>query len=70
MLQVTNAVLTTGGLLAPVFVGTLVSAAVTPAIGYEQSFMLTGVIMGVVGLIACVAINQQRDRKKLGLDIV
>src|SRR5690625_1155448 len=69
MLQVTNAVLTTGGLLAPVLVGTLVSAAVTPAIGYEQSFMLTGVIMGVVGLMACLAINQQRDRKKLGLDI-
>lgn len=69
MLQVTNAVLTTGGLLAPVFVGTLVSAAVTPAIGYEQSFLLTGAIMGVVGLVACVGINQQRDRKKLGLDI-
>lgn len=70
MLQFTNAFLTTGGLCAPMFVGALVGAAATPALGYEQSFYITGGIMAVVGVIASFAINQQRDRKKLGLDIV
>lgn len=69
MLQFTNAFLTTGGLFAPMVVGALVGAAITPAAGYEHSFLITGGIMTVVGIIASFAINQQRDRRKLGLDI-
>ncbi len=70
MLQFTNAFLTTGGLCAPMFVGAMVGAAITPAAGYEQAFLITGGIMAAIGVIASVGINQQRDRKKLGLDIV
>lgn len=69
VLQISNAFLTAGGLFAPAVVGALVSAAATPAIGYEQAFMLTGGMIAVAGVIACLGINQQRDRKKLGLDI-
>lgn len=70
MLQFTNAFLTTGGLCAPMFVGAMVGAAATPAMGYEMSFLITGGVMGAIGLLAALGINQQRDRKKLGLDLV
>lgn len=68
VLQITNAFLTSGGLLAPAIVGLLVSAAATEAIGYENSFLLTGAMMVIAGIIGCLGINQQRDRRKLGLD--
>lgn len=67
-LQITNAFLTAGGLFAPAVVGALVGNAVTPAAGYEQSFLLTGGMLLAAGVIACFGINQQRDRKRLGLD--
>ncbi|GAA4105790.1 MFS transporter [Enteractinococcus coprophilus] len=70
MLQFTNAFLTTGGLCAPMFVGILVGAAATPAMGYELSFLITGGVMSGIGLLAALGINQQRDRKKLGLDLI
>lgn len=69
MLQVTNAVLTTGGLLAPAVVGFIVGRAVTPAAGYSQAFMLTGAMLAIAGVLACLFINQQRDRRNLGLDV-
>ena len=69
LLQITNAFLTAGGLFAPAVVGAMVSAAATPAIGYEQAFWLTGIMITIAGIIACFGINQQRDRKKLGLQL-
>lgn len=69
VLQITNAFLTAGGLFAPAVVGAMVSAAATPAIGYEQAFVLTGAMIAVIGVVACLGINQQRDRKKLGLEV-
>jgi MFS family permease len=69
MLQVTNAVLTSGGLLAPAVVGFLVGRAVTPAAGYSQAFLLTGAMLAVAGVLACLFINQQRDRRRLGLEV-
>ncbi|MFL4473386.1 MFS transporter [Paeniglutamicibacter sp. MACA_103] len=69
LLQISNAVLTAGGLFAPMVVGLLVDTAATPAIGYENSFLLTGGMLTVMGLLACFGINQQRDRKRLGLEV-
>jgi MFS family permease len=69
MLQVTNAVLTSGGLLAPAAVGFIVGRAVTPADGYTQAFLLTGAMLAVAGLASCLFINQQRDRRRLGLEV-
>lgn len=68
VLQITNAFLTSGGLFAPAIVGLIVGAAATPALGYEHSFVLTGAMMVVAGILGCIGINQQRDRRKLGLD--
>lgn len=69
LLQVTNAFLTTGGLLAPMAVGFLVGNATTPAQGYSHAFLFTGGMLAVAGVLGCLFINQQRDRRKLGLDI-
>jgi MFS family permease len=69
MLQVTNAVLSSGGLLAPAAVGFIVGRAVTPADGYTQAFLLTGAMLALAGLASCLFINQQRDRRRLGLEV-
>ncbi|GGJ49568.1 MFS transporter [Glutamicibacter ardleyensis] len=69
LLQISNACLTAGGLFAPMVVGLLVENAATPAIGYENAFLLTGGMLVAMGVLACLGINQQRDRKRLGLDI-
>ncbi|GER22770.1 MFS transporter [Zafaria cholistanensis] len=69
LLQITNAFLTAGGLLAPMVVGFLVGTAATPAIGYSNAFLLTGGMLAVTGVLGCLFINQQRDRRRLGLDV-
>ncbi|QTG82143.1 MFS transporter [Arthrobacter crystallopoietes] len=69
MLQYSNAILTSGGLLAPAIVGMLVGSASSAAVGYENAFVLTGAMMLGVGILSVLFINQQRDRKRLGLDV-
>ncbi|NKX55753.1 MFS transporter [Arthrobacter mobilis] len=69
ILQISNAILTSGGLLAPAIVGFLVGAAASPAAGYESAFLLTGAMMLGIGVLSVLFINQQRDRKRLGLDV-
>lgn len=69
VLQITNAFLTAGGLFAPMVVGFLVGGAATPAAGYSQAFLLTGIMLAVAGVVSCLFINQQRDRRRLGLDV-
>ncbi|MCG2623182.1 MFS transporter [Arthrobacter sp. I2-34] len=69
MLQYGNAILTSGGLLAPAIVGILIGAASTPAAGYEHAFVLTGAMMVGAGILSMLFINQQRDRKRLGLEV-
>lgn len=69
MLQFSNAILTSGGLLAPAIVGLLVGAASTAADGYENAFLLTGAMMLGIGILSVLFINQQRDRRRLGLDV-
>lgn len=69
VLQITNAFLTAGGLVAPMFVGFMVGAATTPNVGYLSAFSITGGALALCGVLSMLFINQQRDRAKLGLDI-
>lgn len=69
VLQITNAFLTAGGLVAPMFVGFMVGSAATPSGGYLSAFAFTGGALALVGVLSMLFINQQRDRAKLGLDI-
>jgi MFS family permease len=69
ILQISNAILSSGGLLAPAIVGMLVGRASSAAAGYEHAFVLTGALMFGAGILAMLLINQQRDRRRLGLDV-
>ena len=67
-LSIANAVLTTGGVFAPAVSGFLIGGAATPADGYRAAFALAGGLMLTFGVLALVFVNQQRDRRRLGLD--
>ncbi|GAA5201917.1 MFS transporter [Arthrobacter gyeryongensis] len=67
-LSIANAVLTTGGVFAPAVSGFLIGGAATPADGYRAAFALAGGLMLTFGILALVFVNQQRDRRRLGLD--
>lgn len=67
-LNVANAVLTTGGVFAPAIGGILIGRAVTPADGYQLAFQVTAVLLTAFGLLALVFVNQQRQRRKLGIE--
>lgn len=69
MLQYSNAILTSAGLFAPAVVGMLVGSASSAVVGFEHAFVLTGAMMFGSGLLSLLFINQQRDRKRLGLDV-
>lgn len=69
-LSIANAVLTTGGVFAPAVSGFLIGGAATPAEGYRAAFALAGALMLTFGILALVFINQQRDRRRLGLDTI
>ncbi|MDQ0826209.1 ACS family D-galactonate transporter-like MFS transporter [Arthrobacter sp. B2I5] len=68
-LSIANAVLTTGGVFAPAVSGFLIGGAATPAEGYRAAFALAGALLLTFGVLALVFVNQQRDRRSLGLDV-
>ncbi|ASN53730.1 MFS transporter [Sinomonas sp. R1AF57] len=67
-LSIANAVFTTGGVFAPAVSGFLIGGAATQAAGYSASFALAGGLLLACGVLSLVFINQQRDRRRLGLD--
>lgn len=67
-LSIANAILTSGGVFAPAVSGFLIGGAATPAAGYSASFALAGGLMAVFGVLSLLFVNQQRDRRRLGLD--
>ncbi|MEH0110890.1 MFS transporter [Tersicoccus sp. MR15.9] len=66
-LSIANAVFTTGGVFAPAVSGFLIGGAATPAAGYTESFALAGGLLLVCGVLSLLFVNQQRDRRRLGL---
>lgn len=66
-LNVANAGLSLGGIVAPSVGGILVGTAATPAQGYVQAFQLTGALTALAAIGCIVFVNQQRERRKLGL---
>ncbi|MEL4359189.1 MULTISPECIES: MFS transporter [unclassified Luteococcus] len=66
-LNVANAGLSMGGVVAPSVAGFLIGAASTPAGGYISAFRLTGVLLAAAGLGCLIFVNQQREQRKLGL---
>ncbi|GAB2748280.1 MFS transporter [Sinomonas soli] len=66
-LSLANAVLTSGGIFAPAVSGVIIGAATTKAEGYTAAFALAGGLTLAMGILAVLFINQQRDRRRLGL---
>lgn len=66
-LNVANAGLSLGGIVAPSVGGILVGTAITPAQGYIQAFQLTGALTALAAVGCMFFVNQQRERRKLGL---
>jgi MFS transporter, ACS family, D-galactonate transporter len=54
MLAITNSVWTLAGLLAPYLMGQVIEGAATAAEGYQQGFVLCGVVTLIGGLIGLV----------------
>ncbi|GAA3686954.1 MFS transporter [Arthrobacter ginkgonis] len=67
-LAIANAVLTSAGIFAPAVSGFLIGGAATAAAGYTLAFGLAGGLMLGFGVLALAFVNQQRDRRRLGLD--
>ncbi|MEZ7002127.1 MFS transporter [Streptomyces sp. AD55] len=67
VLQVTNALLSAGGLFAPAVAGFLVGSAATAAAGFTHAFLLTALLLVAAGVLSLLLIDQQRDRARLGL---
>jgi ACS family D-galactonate transporter-like MFS transporter len=65
MLAIGNAVGTSGGLLAPFIMGSIIENAATPIDGYSRGFVLCGIIMAVTGAIGMAFMRPERDRGHL-----
>lgn len=68
-LTIANAVLTMGGVFAPAVSGFIIGGAATAAIGYRSAFALAGSLLLVFGVLSLLFINQQRERRRLGLEV-
>ncbi|WP_422933031.1 MFS transporter [Sinomonas sp. P47F7] len=67
-LSIANAVLTSGGVFAPAVSGLLIGGAATPAAGYANAFALSGGLLLLFGILCLLFVNQQRERRRLGID--
>src|SRR5579871_5856815 len=65
MLAIVNSVITFAGVLAPIVMGTMVQNAATPRAGFEQGYVVFGVLLLAGGLIGLLFIRPEADRKRL-----
>lgn len=65
LLAIGAAVANSAGLLAPYVMGSAIESATTPLDGFNTGFFTCGVIMLVVGAIAMVLVNPEREAERL-----
>ena len=65
MLAITNSVVTFAGILAPKIMGSMIQTAATPLAGYEQGYVILGVLLLTGGLVGLLFIRPERDRARL-----
>jgi MFS transporter, ACS family, D-galactonate transporter len=65
LLAICNAIGTTAGLLAPYVMGSLVEKAATPLDGFNEGFVVCGVIMLAGGLIGMLFIRPEREAQRI-----
>jgi len=64
LLAIGTAVASSGGLLAPYIMGSVIESATTPLDGFNTGFFMCGVIMLVGGAMAVALVNPEREAKR------
>ncbi|MBO1267758.1 MFS transporter [Arthrobacter cavernae] len=59
------AVMAIGGIVAPPLTGMIVDQAVSPAVGYAQSFQIFGIVAVVGAILAMILVNPDRDAARV-----
>src|SRR5262249_17516017 len=67
LLAIGTAVASSGGLLAPYIMGSVIESATTPLDGFNTGFFICGLIMLVGGAIALACVNPERETKRRSL---
>lgn len=70
MLAITTSVVTFAGVLAPRITGSIIQSAPTPLAGYEQGFVILGILLIAGGIIGLLFIRPEADRKRLAAHAV
>jgi MFS family permease len=70
MLAIVNSVVTLAGVVAPLVMGTMVQHAASPKAGFEQGYVVFGVLLLAGGLIGLLFIRPEADRKRLAAHAV
>jgi predicted MFS family arabinose efflux permease len=65
MLAITNSAVGLAGVLAPLVMGRLVEATPSPALGYEEGFVVLGLLLVAGGVVGMLFIRPEIDRKAL-----
>ena len=70
MLAITTSIVTFAGVLAPRITGSIIQNAPTPVAGYEQGFVILGILLIAGGVIGLLFIRPEADRKRLAAHAV
>lgn len=62
MMSINSALATTGGLVAPALMGAFIQGAATPAAGYDQGFMVAGLLCIATSVIGFAFVNPEASK--------
>lgn len=64
MMSINSALATTGGLVAPALMGAFIQGAATPAAGYDQGFMVAGLLCIATSVIGFAFVNPEASKAR------
>jgi MFS family permease len=64
MMAINSALATTGGLVAPALMGRFIQSAATPGIGYDNGFVVAGILSVVASVIGFCVINPEASKRR------
>jgi ACS family D-galactonate transporter-like MFS transporter len=65
MLAITSSTITLAGVIAPLAMGAVIQHASSPLAGYEQSYVILGILLLAGGIIGLLFIRPEADRARL-----
>lgn len=64
LLSINSALATTGGLIAPALMGKFIQSAATPALGFDNGFLVAGILSIVASVIGFCFINPEASKRR------